>query len=332
MYKIGILWLVILGVVIWMSLHFQKEKTTFLGIADTREIIINNEYPVLIKKIYVLSGQAVDTGDSLVAFIRPELDRKIAEVSHAVARIKAQKTTDYDYVKSQINQLKAQRAAKENESRALVEELKNKARINKELTSELKSVSVKKDETQAIPGSIQLKIDNLEKELELVINEIDLKIRQFQNMNTTPVAVQLENLEDELKVLNEEAKKLTVISSIKGLIGSVNFKEGENASPFASIITLHTKSPSYVIGYIPENVYNKACEGQTVSVSSLTNRGLTDGIVIGIGSRIVSCPARLWKRPDLQVWGREVQIKIPESNQFLLGEKVSIQLHGECSK
>ncbi len=48
------------------------------------------------------------------------------------------------------------------------------------------------------------------------------------------------------------------------------------------------------------------------------------GTVVGVGSRIVEYPVRLRKHPDLQVWGREVVIKIPENNQFILGEKVVI--------
>ena len=35
-------------------------------------------------------------------------------------------------------------------------------------------------------------------------------------------------------------------------------------------------------------------------------------------------PTRMWKMPELPVYGREVTIKIPEDNSFLLGEMVSI--------
>jgi hypothetical protein len=48
------------------------------------------------------------------------------------------------------------------------------------------------------------------------------------------------------------------------------------------------------------------------------------GEVVGVGARIVEYPLRLRKRPDIQMWGREVQILIPPENRFLLGEKLVI--------
>ena len=48
------------------------------------------------------------------------------------------------------------------------------------------------------------------------------------------------------------------------------------------------------------------------------------GKIIGVGSRIVEYPIRLRSRTEVQIFGREVLIKIPTKNQFLLGEKVLI--------
>ena len=40
-------------------------------------------------------------------------------------------------------------------------------------------------------------------------------------------------------------------------------------------------------------------------------------------------PTRMWKMPELPVYGREVTIKIPEENSFLLGEMVAISEEGK---
>ena len=48
------------------------------------------------------------------------------------------------------------------------------------------------------------------------------------------------------------------------------------------------------------------------------------GIVIGLGSRIMELPPRLWKMPDYPIWGREVIVRIPPSNPLLLGEMVNV--------
>jgi HlyD family secretion protein len=112
------------------------------------------------------------------------------------------------------------------------------------------------------------------------------------------------------------------------MIGMVKFKEGEKVSPFDTILTLHPAAPSYVKGYIHENVYSRVATGDTVEVRSFTdNRQATTGKVAGVGSRIVIYPERLQKRVDIPIWGREVIIKIPDNNSFLLGEKVLIVVH-----
>jgi hypothetical protein len=126
-------------------------------------------------------------------------------------------------------------------------------------------------------------------------------------------------------MLTEEKRKLFIVSQINGIIGAVYFKDGEKVSPFTPIITLHTESPSFISGYINEITYSSIQLGQTVRIQSLAQEGTTlTGVVTGIGSKIVEYPIRLRRLPEVQMWGREIIIKIPEQNKFLLGEKVII--------
>jgi HlyD family secretion protein len=65
--------------------------------------------------------------------------------------------------------------------------------------------------------------------------------------------------------------------------------------------------------------------GQQVRIESLTEPKVTlIGTVTGVSSRIVEYPVRLRKISDLQMWGRQIIIKIPENNRLLMGEKVII--------
>ena len=68
-----------------------------------------------------------------------------------------------------------------------------------------------------------------------------------------------------------------------------------------------------------------------MKVTTLAGTGkAVKGEVVGLSSRIVPFPTRMWKMPELPVYGREVTIKIPEDNSFLLGEMVSIaEVHGK---
>jgi HlyD family secretion protein len=65
--------------------------------------------------------------------------------------------------------------------------------------------------------------------------------------------------------------------------------------------------------------------GEAVKVTTLAGTGkAVVGEVVGLSSRIVAFPERMWKMPEMPVYGREVTIKIPENNPFLLGEMVTI--------
>lgn len=289
MKKLYIVWGVVLIILVIISFRYKGESTGFYGIADAREAVINSGNPVEIKKIHVVQGQSIKIGDTLVELSRPELDMKINEITHQLRQMKKQKFAKVNGIKAQIKELQAQYER------------------NKKLTAELKSVKKKNSSTDQGDNQnpILIKIENLKRELQLAASPAQIK--------------------DELNLLMEEKKKLTIFAQINGIIGSVNAKEGEKIPPFTSIITLHTKSPSYVKGYIHEDVYNKVTIGQKVTIASLSDaKNTIEGEVVGVGSRIVEYPVRLRKRPDFQIWGREIIIKIPSENNFLLGEKARI--------
>lgn len=315
-----------------MTLTLSREVSVFQGIADAREITVNSENAVEIRRINVVPGQTVGKGDLLLQLRRPELEMRMTELTHSLEQTKAQAHADAGSIASQIRQLRAERASTLNRYNSEIEELQAVQKLNRELTSELKSIKTghfKKDESNLT----QLRIENLKKDLALSLDAIDLRIRQLRNISDQPVEVQIKAMEEELRILEEEKLKLRIVSPIQGVIGSVNFKEGEKVSPFTPIMTLHTRSPSYIRGFIYENIYNKVSIGQIVKITSVADRqNRIEGEVVGIGSRIVLFPERLWRRPDVQLWGIEVQIKIPEHNSFLLGEKVTITPAGQIRR
>ena len=125
-------------------------------------------------------------------------------------------------------------------------------------------------------------------------------------------------------------RSLTWSSPESWVVGSVNVREGEKVSSFTPIVTLTHKSPSLIRGYINEQVYQRMNLGKDVEIRTLGGKGKPiKGEVVGLSSRIVVFPDRMWKMPDMPVYGREVTIKIPEDNSFLLGEMVAISEEGK---
>lgn len=140
-----------------------------------------------------------------------------------------------------------------------------------------------------------------------------------------PLSTEIRETEEELAVLERQRKNLFVFSETDGIVGSVNFKRGERAPSFASLVTLSSESPTFVQAFIHERAHADLRIGSRVSVASLANPGLeVKGRVVSVGSRIVEMPVRLGNPAFSLPWGREVVVQIPQESRLLLGERVQI--------
>lgn len=322
-------WVIILVLVIFITWTRELESTSFFGITETREIVISSESSVEVKKISVVEGQSVNQQQLIVELISPDLTIKINQVSHQLDELKAQKGVNKNELISKISQLKAEREATQSEINNKIRQLENQYNINKALTSELKSIQkIEMTDSFRASNPILIAIEILNQELSLKVSPINIQLELLQDVldaSESPIEIQVERLVRELELLNHEEDNLTIYAQISGIIGSVNYKSGEIVAPHSPILTLHTKNPSLIKGYIYEDVYTHISVGMEVGVTSLTDsKTKITGTVVGVGSRIVEYPVRLRKHPDLQVWGREIIIKIPAVNPLILGEKVLI--------
>lgn len=319
-----------------LTLYYRAEPDTFYGIADTKEIVISSESPVEIRRILVAQGQLVERGDTLIELHNPDLDFRIAQISHELNELRSRKTAHATLSKSEIRQLKAQQEERVSGIRAEIKELEAQYNLNRQLVSELHSLDKDKGavagETES-QNPILIKLESLRRQLELVQDPsrvYENRLVDAQSSSGDPLAEQVSRREDELRLLMEDRKALVIPAQIGGLIGSVNFKPGEKVSPFAPILTLHAASPSFVRGYIHEDVYSQVSVKQLVEVQSNQDRkNRVEGVIVGVGARIVEYPERLRKRADILIWGREIIIRLPLDNRFLLGEKVVITMPGK---
>jgi multidrug resistance efflux pump len=332
--------LVIVAIAI-ITLAMKSELTSFVGIADAKEIVINVQSAVEIKKVRVGPGQVVKEGDTLVeinnvSVNNRELDIKISSITHEIEELKTRKNAHVNLSRSEVRQLKSQQDERKIQIAAEIQQLESEYEINRNLISDLKSIkkeTVPVNDSKIQNNPITLKIENLKRELARIQDSSQITLERLHNEQSVsgdPINDQVRQLEDELKMLESQKLDMFILARISGMIGTVDFKEGEKVAPFTPILTLHTISPSFIRGYIHENAYSKVELGKKVIISSLDVKKIKiSGEVIGVGSRIVEYPVRLRKYPDLQMWGREVTIKIPEGNKLLLGEKVAISIPSE---
>lgn len=332
-WPLGLASLVALIAMLVLGFFSMVERTQFLGIADSKEIVINSESPVEIEKVYVLEGQSVDQGQLLVQLKNPELTLKINQISHQLDQYRAQNDVDKNELQSALTRLEAEKKALIDETNYQIQELKNEYDLNMTLASRLQSISAKSliNNTNKADHPTLQRIERLKLELASAIQVYDVRI-ELQTKAIAeadkPVSIQINKLEKELSMLGAENEKLAKYAPISGMIGSVNYKAGEKVSPFAPVMTLHTKTPSIVKGYLREDEFSKVrVDDQLTIQSTADTQNQVRGTVVGVGARIVEYPIRLQKHQGMKGWGREITIRIPENNNLILGEKVLVTLN-----
>lgn len=312
-----------------VTINIRRESTNFYGIAETKEMVINAEFGVEIKEMRVTPGQSVKAGDTLMEMRSPEIDLKISEYSHLINEMETRSKTQANLSKSEIRQTKTENEARFIEILSELQELQSQYEINRKLMKQLRSINTE-DHGTSDSNPTLIRIQNLKKELSRINKSnsiIDENLRSQISFGVDPLKEMLKQYQDQLRLYNELKQKLFIIAPNDGIIGAIHYKKGEMVPAFDSIATLHSKSPSFILGYIHENIYSSVALGQKVLVHSITDKkNAIEGEVIGVGTRIVEYPIRLRAVQDYLMWGREVTIKLPPNNSFLLGEKVRISL------
>ena len=326
-HKLSIAWILCVLFAVMLGFIYQGKAAMFRGIAESSETIISLPSPTEIVKIYVVPGQEVKPGDTIVVINRPDLTLRVAELTRELDALEGRSNLSSAEIDQKVAEVKAnletRRLALSAEIRTLESEYESNKAISAKLAS-LKGSKSKADGTDAMA----MRIKSLKNELSVATknaNEQIALLRGSNKLQKTSGKTEAANIRKELAELRKQQKELTQIAKENWVVGDVNVRDGEKVSSFAPIVTLAHKSPTLIRGYINEQIYENTNLGEAVKVTSLTGKGkAVIGEVVGLSSRIVPFPTRMWKMPEIPVYGREVTIKIPEENKCLLGEMVTI--------
>jgi hypothetical protein len=187
---------------------FAAKSYTFIGVTESKTLNVNLKYAVFVKKVNVVNGEQVKTGQLLLELSRPDLTLKINEVSHKLE--------------------------------VLVSEYK----LNDRLNGQLKSINANQNSNEENLLGIQIR--SLEKELKLLfiekeelyifatfdgfVGSVNFKrgesVSPFENVmtvhDTTPTTIKAyihENNAD--KVSNNLKVKVTSINGDKKVVGKI---------------------------------------------------------------------------------------------------------------
>lgn len=326
-YKLLYAWCLSILVVIVLGMVYQGKATMFQGIAEADETTISVPSATEIVKVHVVPGQAINAGDTIVQLNRPDLTLRINEVTRELDALEGRSNLSTAEIDQKVAEVKATLATRSLTLKAEIRNLETEYKKNKEIASKLKSLKNSNGDSDG-NDAMAMQIKSLKNELAVAqanANEQIKLLKSSGRLQKTTGKNEAENLRKELAELQKEQEELIQVAKESWVVGSVNVRDGEKVSSFTPIVTLTHKSPTLVRGYIHEKMYQRMDLGEKVNIRTLGGSGKAiEGKVVGLSSRIVPFPTRMWKLPEMPIYGREVTISIPADNHFLLGEMVTI--------
>ena len=331
----------LIAAVVGIIVYSGQETTNFQGFAESNETMINTEIPVSIKRVLVTEGDTVSKGQKLAELESQELALRIADIRTQLLQLEAKKGLSKAEIKSKILQNKAQERAVISELDSQISTLENQLRINRELSGGLKSVRIKRDDSAKNPIEIQIEaLKSAKEERRTEFAETNRMYVRMLSEGDAPETIETQKLTEELRSLEQKNADMALYAPFEGIVGSVFTKNGngervflkggEKVEAYSPVMSIINKEPSLVKGYIPESHFSAIKIGETVTITSANNRNPVTGVVTGLGGRIIPLPIRLLKNHNIPLWGREIVVKIPENNGFILGEKVDIAYGGNA--
>ncbi|MCQ2123460.1 MAG: HlyD family efflux transporter periplasmic adaptor subunit [Fibrobacter sp.] len=326
-HKLIYAWCLSILIVIVLGIMFAGKASMFQGIAEATETTISLPSPTEVVKVHVMPGQSIHAGDTIVELNRPDLTLRITELTRELDAIEGRSSLGTAEIDQKVAEVKADLASRSLALKSEIRNLETEYQKNKEIAAKLKSLK-NSDSKSDGNDAMAMRIKSLKNELAVInanANEQIKLLKSSGRLQKSAGKTEVENLKKELAELQKQQEELVQIAKEDWVVGSVNARDGEKLSSFAPVVTLTHKSPTLVRGYIHERMYQRMDVGETVKVRTLGGTGKAiKGKVVGLSSRIVEFPMRMWKMPEMPIHGREVIIQIPDENPFLLGEMVTI--------
>lgn len=311
-----------------LSNSFSEKSVHFFGIAGKHEQTINFQYPVEVVQSFVVEGKVVEQGENILEVNRHELDVDLSHIDQKIKQHQLQKQESKNTVNTQLANLKAKKLAVTADMDYQIHTLEIRLKTNIDMLESISGESagkgLKTDNTEL--GDLKRKRHFSVKAIQAEINGL---LKQL-NSNSRPIDAQINQLQARKGELQRQRIGLKVKAQFDGRIGSVHFKAGELVSPFQPIMSVHSRVPRFIKGYINENILNDVKVDQTVWVRSMSFNEIEhslEGVVESLGNRIVEYPERLKKNELVPAWGREVIVRLQNTeNSLLFGEKVQVLL------
>lgn len=321
-------WVIALIGIFILSDSFSDKSQHFFGIAGEREQTISFQYPVEVVRVFGHVGTEIEQGAPILEVRRQQLNTELATIGLEIRQHELQKQETNNTINSQVTGLSAKKQAIIADMDRQIHTLEFRLQINANVLN-----SMTENQVKPIVINNNTELADLKKKRKYLIAgvqaEIDHLTEQLHS-SSRPIDAQIKELYHQQHDLQRQDVGLKVTAVFDGRIGNVNFKTGELVPPYQPIISMQSKIPRYVKGYIHENILNDVKISQTVWIKSIAQQQAAPtimGVVESLGKRIIEYPERLKKNPTIPAWGREVVVRLNNlQHPLLFGEKVKVLL------
>ena len=323
-----IFWICIVIVLFLFSFFFRDQTTAIVAQVEPMKKAISYHKAIRIEEIYVIPGQMVKPGDILVKVTRPDLILDVEKKNNDIERLSINRTLMESKYAGKRQQLVMDKDSKLRRINSEIDQLNIIVSNNQQLSSQFGSLTGYADTIQQYGTSYyQIELVGLKEEIDFVKKQYELELNASKKIfdeEFKAYEILKRQLDKELEVLIIEENQLIKTAEIHGTVGSVSAQQGELLSPYTTILSIYESNPTAIKAVMNEGFEYEIEVGQMVKVESTNRNYKIDGKIIEIGARIIEYPDRLKANQNIQMWGQELFIKIPEDNKFLNGERVAV--------
>jgi multidrug resistance efflux pump len=321
-------WLFITAVLVLSSRYYKNSSDAIVAQVEPQKVAISYQKSVKLIRLFVIPGQDISIGDTLLIAERPDLVYDMEKSRNQLEAKLIERQKIYDDYNNRLlsNEISGRTRLSDLDHEIIL--INNRISTNKKLIHDMGTVQVDHEPI----GDSTLTRDEIRLQAlknERIHTEKDYQLRQNKIAQERNTAIELINkeiniLEQEIILFEKEKDELIKISPINGTVGNVYAQIDELVSPYTTIISLYKSNNNIIKAFTNERKRMEVTAGDTVLVESSNREYSIRGVVIEVGSRITDYPRRLLDNTLVDVFGQEIFISIPDDNRFLSGEKVYV--------
>lgn len=306
----------------------QQEQEQFFGFAENLQTEINLDFPVQVNSLLVDEGDAVEKGESLLDLSQLELSKDIQDDGLLISTLNAQHQSRINDLQAEMLIYQGELTEKRNKLLAEISDLEEELTSYMDLKQDLSTLSLQEDTSrlQFLNKEIEKRKEGISDVERIYQARLD-GLKQAKKDEEKKYRSLIDKQGSDVTYKEAKLKKLSLSAPSVAVVGNIHVKEGEYVGAFETMVTLYEPQPTQVKGFVTEGTKLNVKEGDKFIVRSVQHVEKTvQGVVTGLGARIVEIPERLRQIPTIKIYGREILISIPSENVFLNGEKVLITL------